>query len=79
MPTHIKVNVGKPSPDRHREHKARHHDDHNHEPAGWAKPREPKVEPPALNRNIGDLGRWTARASKHSGEQFAPGTGRKSS
>jgi hypothetical protein len=61
-------------PSHNREHKARHHD-HDRELPGWAKHREPLIERPAVNRNIGDVGRWTARASKHSGEQFAPGTG----
>jgi hypothetical protein len=75
MPTHIHVNIGKPSPDRHGEHKARHHDDARELP-GWSKPREPKNEPPAVNKNIRDVGRWTARAEKHSGPQFAPGIGK---
>jgi hypothetical protein len=57
---------------------ARRHDD-SHEPAGWAKHREPKTEPQAANKNIGDVGRWIARAEKHSGPAFAPGTGRKKS
>jgi hypothetical protein len=55
----------------------RHHDDHTL--AGWSKHREPLIERPAVNKNIGEVGRWTQRAARHSGEQFAPGTGRKSS
>jgi hypothetical protein len=66
--------------DRERRPAHRHHDDHDRELAGWAKHREPLIERPAVNKNLGEIGRWTARASKHSGEQFAPGTGtRKSS
>jgi hypothetical protein len=67
-------------PSHNREHKARRHDQEKELPGGWAKHREPLIERPAVNRNIGDVGRWTTRASKHFGEQFAPGTGiRKSS
>src|SRR5262245_2295618 len=74
-PTRIRIAIGKPAHHRER-HPAHHHDDK--ELPGWAKSREPKIEPPAVNRNIGDVGRWVARASKHSGEEFAPGCGRKS-
>jgi hypothetical protein len=53
MSTHIRVNIGKPA-----HHRERHlaHDDNKQIP-GWSKPREPKIEPPAVNRNIGAVGR----------------------
>jgi hypothetical protein len=51
--------------------------DNNKEIPGWAAERKPKDEPQAVNRNIGDVGRWIARAEKHSGEKFSPGTGAK--
>jgi hypothetical protein len=67
----------RPSHNRERRPAPHHHDDHT--PGGWAPHREPLIERPAINRNVGDIGRWIARASKHSGEQFAPGVGIKKS
>jgi len=76
MPTHIKVNVGKPSYNRERR-PAHRHDDNKQIP-GWAAEREPKDEPYVSNKNL-SLGNWLTRAEANRGPKIAPGTGRKSS
>jgi hypothetical protein len=75
MPVHVRIDVDKPA-----HHRERHspRDDSNKELPGWSPELPAKHEPPAVNRNIGDVGRWIARAEKHSGPAYAPGTGRKS-
>ena len=65
--------------DRERRRPAHRHNNDDKQLAGWAEHREPLIERPAVNKNIGDVGRWVARAEKHSGVQFAPGTGSKKS
>jgi len=74
MPTHIHVKL--PGG---RDHKrsSTHHDDKQQIP-GWAPERVAKHEPPAVNKNIGDIGRWLERASANSGPKIpkvAPGVG----
>jgi hypothetical protein len=77
MPTHIRVNFGEPSRDRKRQPAQRH--DGDKQIPGWAKHREPKIEPQAPNKNL-HLGQWLDRASANSGPRIAPGCGvRKSS
>jgi hypothetical protein len=51
-----------------------HHDDDKQIIPGWAKHREPLIEPPAANKNL-HLGQWLTRATANSGPKIAPGTG----
>ncbi len=61
MPTHIRINVGKPTRSRDHEHR---------ESEGfkaWAAERTPKVEPPARSLSAGHRSdRWSQRAAGNS-------------